>query len=69
MIGKKSIQYINGAEGRRRHTAYSKCYTPQAMGQYFDNLNKVLNMEQCKIIRSLVIYSTAIINNPLYHMC
>jgi hypothetical protein len=41
LIGHESIQVTNGAEGRRRHAAYSKCYTPSVVKLHFKTFNEV----------------------------
>ena len=37
----QSVLVTNGGEGRRRHAAYSKCYTQSAVNKYFTVFNKV----------------------------
>jgi len=41
LVGNTSIQVTNGAEGRRRHATYSRCFTPSAVRRFYDVYNQV----------------------------
>lgn len=49
LIGENSLQVTNGAEGRRRHAAYSKCLLLSAVKSYFHVYNEVMNISHISL--------------------
>jgi hypothetical protein len=41
LIGEDSIQFANDSEGRKRHQAYTKCYAPDVLKQYYSTFERV----------------------------